>query len=102
MSRNLCMILAVLVIAALTPAAMGQAITGDLVVNVTDPSGAVVAKAKLLLTEVETNIKQELPTDELGNALFGNLKPGTYRLEVTSSGFQTQSISDVRIQVGQR
>ena len=102
MIRKAAVLSAVLVLAALAPAAMGQAITGDLVVNVTDPSGAVVAGAKLTLTEVLTNIKQELPTDALGNALFGNLKPGGYKLEVAASGFQPQALTDIRIQVGQR
>src|SRR5262245_8298259 len=92
----------ILILSALAPVAVGQAITGDLVVNVTDPSGAVIAAAKLILTEVETNLKQELPTDPLGNASFSNLKPGLYKLDVTQSGFQAQSITDVRVQVGQR
>jgi len=89
-------------LAALAPLARAQSITGDLVVNVTDASGAVVAGAKLVLTEIETNLKQELPTDALGNALFGQLKPGQYKLEVTMAGFQPQEVTDIRVRVGQR
>lgn len=102
MQRYRWAICVVLALAAMAPAAKAQSITGDLVVNVTDPSGAVVAGSKLVLTEVATNIKQEMPTDELGNALFGQLKPGRYKLEVASAGFQPQEITDIRIQVGQR
>jgi hypothetical protein len=102
MSRRIDVVYAFIIFAALSPALLGQAITGDLVVNVTDPSGAVVIGAKLVLTEVQTNIKQELPTNELGIALFGQLKPGLYKLDVTAQGFQAQSLTDIRIQVGQR
>ena len=101
MHRNCVMCLG-LVLTALTPATTAQSITGDLVVNVTDPSGAVVVGAKLVLTEVETKIKQEMPSDALGNALFGQTKPGMYKLEVTAAGFQPQEVTDIRLQVGQR
>jgi hypothetical protein len=98
---RLSMLLAALLLAI--PVAMfAQSITGDLVVNVTDPSGAVVIGAKLALTEVETNIKQESVTDALGNSMFGQLKPGMYKLDVTAPGFQNQAVTDVRVQVGQR
>ena len=46
-----------------------QSITGDLVVNVTDPSGSVVSGAKLSLVQVETNVHLDAQTDALGNYL---------------------------------
>jgi hypothetical protein len=79
-----------------------QLITGDLIVNVTDPSGAVVSGAKLELTAVETNVKIASLTDSLGNGLFSQLKPGHYTLEVTAPGFQKASITDIVITIGQR
>ena len=45
--------------------AAAQTISGDLVVNVVDASGAVVANSKLALTEVATNVKLESVTDTL-------------------------------------
>jgi len=62
--------------------ASAQTISGDLVVKVVDPSGAIVANGKLTLTEIETKVKAESVTDTLGNALFFQLKPGQYELEV--------------------
>lgn len=82
--------------------APAQTVSGDLVVNVADPSGAVVSASKLRLTNVETNITQESVTDALGNALFPQLKPGSYKLEVETAGFQKVEVDDIRIQVGQR
>src|SRR5438046_8456478 len=82
--------------------ASAQTISGDLVVKVVDPSGAVVANSKLTLTEVETKVKAESVTDTLGAALFFQLKPGQYELEVEAPGFRKTAIGDIRIQVGQR
>ena len=101
MLRNLCLASAILMLAMWGPA-NAQTISGDLVVNVYDASGAVVTAANLVLTEVATKLKQESATDSLGNALFPQLKPGLYHLSVSASGFQKKEVTDIRIQVGQR
>ena len=61
------LLLAAVVLPALV---IAQSISGDLVVNVVDPSSSSVSGAKLTLTEVETKVRQELVTDSLGNALL--------------------------------
>ena len=70
--------------------AAAQSISGDLVVKVADPSQASVAGAKLTLVQVQTNLKQESQTDTQGLALFLQLQPGAYELQVTSAGAQPQ------------
>jgi outer membrane receptor protein involved in Fe transport len=90
------------VIAAVSTAAGAQSISGDLVVRVVDPSDLTVPGAAMTLTEVETGVTQSAVTDPQGTYLFGQLKPGVYRLEITSAGFKSTNVSDVRIQVGQR
>ena len=79
-----------------------QSITGDLVVNVTDPSGAVVSSAKLRLIQIDTNFKSEGSTDSLGNFLFSPLNPGAYRMEVSAPGFQSANVTGIVITIGQR
>jgi hypothetical protein len=66
--------------------ASAQTVFGDLVVNVFDSSGAVVAGSKLQLTQVKTNIAQEPVTDNRGNALYPRLKPSIYRLKLETAG----------------
>src|SRR3954447_10273102 len=83
MLRKLCLATAILMV-AVSPIANAQTISGDLVVNVYDASGAVVTAANLVLTEVATKLKQESATDSLGNALFPQLKPGLYQLSVSA------------------
>src|SRR4051794_9984024 len=91
-----------LILVALGAAVYGQTITGDLVVGVTDPSGAVVSGATLSLTNVETNVKLSAVTDSTGTNLFSELKPGRYQLEVTAAGFQKSNVTDIAIALGQR
>lgn len=86
--------------AAVLPA-NAQIISGDLIVRVIDQSDLAVPGATLSLVEVDTNIAQRALTDSLGTYLFAQLKPGAYRLDVASTGFNTK-VEDIRIQVGQR
>jgi hypothetical protein len=80
----------------------GQAITGDLTIDVTDPNGAAVSNAKLDLTIVAEGTTLPGATNDIGNFVFGQLKPGVYRLKVTAPGFQEQQVNDISIQLGQR
>ena len=79
-----------------------QIISGDLVVRVADPTDLIVPGATLSLTEVETGIAHSATTDAQGTYLFGQLKPGLYKLEARAPGFRTTNVQDIRIQVGQR
>src|ERR1035437_5425515 len=95
---------ALLVFALFTTCQMGfgQAITGDILGTIQDTTGGVVPGAKITLTEVDTGIKLEAISDAGGNYLFAQLKPGHYSLEVSKQGFQTQTTSNIELQVGQR
>ncbi|HEY6400157.1 MAG TPA: TonB-dependent receptor, partial [Blastocatellia bacterium] len=79
-----------------------QQVTGGLLVNIIDSSGSIVPGAALTLTQNATGLKLVATSDELGNALYPQLQPGTYTLSVSKPGFQPQSVKDILIQVGQR
>ncbi|MCU1257365.1 MAG: putative collagen-binding protein, partial [Bryobacterales bacterium] len=79
-----------------------QSVTGDLVVNVLDPSGSAVANAKLDLVRVATNVHTDGATDNLGNFIFSQLQPGSYMLSVSAPSFKTASLNNVVIALGQR
>ena len=57
--------------------------------TVTDPSGAVVGGAKLTVTDVATNISSTTVTNGTGYYEVDALDPGTYKLQVTSPGFES-------------
>src|SRR3954467_11891502 len=62
--------------------------TGSLTGKVVDPSGAVVAGAKLTVTSQGTGLKREAASGSDGGFLFPLLPPGTYNLTAGASGFQ--------------
>ncbi|MCI0625335.1 MAG: TonB-dependent receptor [Acidobacteria bacterium] len=80
----------VLVLVVLLPAfVLGQAITGTLVGTVRDSSAAVVAGAKVKVTNQNTGISYEQTSNEAGHYAFPYLPPGTYRVSVEFAGFRT-------------
>ena len=59
-----------------------QTMDGTLRGEVTDPSGAVVAGAKVTATNVATNVSGETTTSASGTYNFPNLLPGMYTVTV--------------------
>jgi len=70
------------------PPALGQAVSGAITGYVYDSSGAVVADAKVTVTNVETGISTSRQTDSTGRYVITNLIPGTYSLSVEAPGFR--------------
>jgi hypothetical protein len=91
-----------LLIVLAAPPLHAQLISGDLVVHVRDQGDLIMSGATLLLVEVDTGVTHTAATRDDGTYLFGQLKPGPYRLEVSAQGFNTTNVQDIRIQVGQR
>ncbi|HKU26554.1 MAG TPA: carboxypeptidase-like regulatory domain-containing protein, partial [Candidatus Sulfotelmatobacter sp.] len=69
--------------------AFGQAISGNLVGTVTDPTGAVVANAEVTATNVGTSASAVTHTNATGEYRFDNLPVGTYKITVKAQGFRS-------------
>jgi hypothetical protein len=76
-----------------------QAVTGTVVGTVTDSSGAVVANAKVTLTEVNTQVTRNAQTNNSGNYTFPNLPEGTYSVNVEAPGFQKEVRQNIGVAV---
>ncbi len=73
-----------------------QGLTSEKHLAVKDPSGAAI-QASGRLENLETGTARPFQTDANGAYTFGNLSYGRYRIEISSAGFATQSLSiDVR------
>src|SRR3984957_5830816 len=68
--------------------ASAQAFYGSLAGRVSDRTGAVVRGASVTLTSLETTEKRAGTTDGAGSYRFVNLVPGSYRVEIETSGFK--------------
>ncbi len=77
-----------------------QETTGGLQGTVKDPSGAVVPKAKVVITSTALVGSKEVVTDATGYFRFSNLPPGDYTLTVTAQGFKTYKHEDISIGIG--
>jgi len=77
-----------------------QETTGGLQGTVKDPSGAVVPKAKVLLTGTNLIGSKVLVTDSSGYYHFTNLPPGAYTLVISAQGFKTYKREGLSVDVG--
>lgn len=61
--------------------------------TITDPSGAIVPRAKITLIEDQTQLERTATASEEGAFSFVALLPGSYTLKVESTGFKTYTLS---------
>ena len=79
---------------------LAQIQAGRIVGTITDPNQAVVPNAKVVITNNETNQSQTLTTNGAGDFVLTPANPGTYRVEVSASGFGTSEVNRVEVTVG--
>jgi protocatechuate 3,4-dioxygenase beta subunit len=65
---------------------------------VTDPSGAVVSGASVVVKEANTGTTNQTKTDEAGQYVVPFLLPGTYSITSTRTVFQTVTRNGVTLQ----
>ena len=77
-------------------------VTGTILGNVRDPSGAALVGVKVAATNVETNLSQQTVTSAAGEYRFLSLPAGTYRVEAELSGFQKFLTDNIVLNVDQQ
>ena len=92
--------LALLFLLASAAPAFGQVTTGSVNGVITDPSGATVAGANVLLRNNETGIERNATTNEDGEYIFPQVEPGRYTLSVEAPGFKKSVAPDIVVEVG--
>ncbi len=75
---------------------------GTIVGKITDPTGAVVPGARVLVVNQEMGTRVALTTNAEGMYLAPLLSPGLYRVEVTAPGFKKAMLSDIQVRVADR
>src|SRR5215472_12610318 len=82
-------------------AAIGFAQTATVNGVVTDSSQAVISNATVSITNLDTGLRSDTRTNGTGNYTFTLLPVGRYRLSAAMSGFSTQSLPEVKLDVDQ-
>jgi hypothetical protein len=78
-----------------------QNATGQFNGHVYDINGAVVPNAKVTLRDMETGLTRTTTTNGEGLYQFPLIKPGSYSLSATATGFQTATSPDLKLDVNQ-
>ena len=100
-SRLSAFILVVVCIVFAAPA-WAQKDTGSIVGTVKDQTGAVVAGAKVTVTDVERGITFDTTTNQSGDYVASNLRVGRYTVTVEHPGFKKAVSVPVSLDVQQR
>jgi hypothetical protein len=77
-------------------------VTGIILGNVRDTTGAAVVGAKVAAVNTQTNFRQEASTGQEGEYRLQSLPIGPYRIEAELSGFQKSITSDVVLTVDEQ
>ena len=91
----------ILWVALLPGAALLAQTEGEITGQITDSTGAVIAAAKVSVTNDGTGAKRVASTDTAGVYAVPSLTPGTYAISVEAIGFRTEVRRAVALQVQQ-
>ena len=104
MIKNLSVKLMAIFAISLIAGAMGifaqGTVTGGIVGKVSDPQGAVLPNATVVVTNTGTNSSVTVTTNDDGVYKVTNLQPGTYRVEVTAGSFAPSKAENIIVEVG--
>ena len=91
---------AVLIALLISPSVFGQETSAGIQGTVKDPTGALVAKAKIEVASPALIGTKKAESDSAGYYRFANLPPGTYSLTVTMTGFRTSRQEGIELATG--
>ena len=93
------LLLATLTLFLFSISAATQTTSGRILGTLTDQSGAAVAGATVVVTDVQRGTSRTLTTDESGAYAASDLPPGTYKINVEAKGFKRVERPTVQIEV---
>jgi Carboxypeptidase regulatory-like domain len=83
----------------LSPGVLLADVTGSILGVVRDPSQAVIKGASVTVTNTQTNLSEHTVTADDGSYRFLALPVGTYKVNVTTPGFQQFNATDIVLKV---
>ncbi|MCL4401783.1 MAG: carboxypeptidase regulatory-like domain-containing protein, partial [Acidobacteria bacterium] len=89
----------ILLLLAMAGAVDAQTTTGQITGVIQDASKAVIPGAKVMAANVQTGLKREASTNDLGYYSFPLLPPGTYRVVAQKEGFRPVSQTGITLSV---
>ncbi len=93
--------LAFTLLAIWSVAGVAQTITGGVNGTVTDPSGAIIAGAKVTALEIDTGVTTTDETNKSGLYSIRFLQIGQYKVTIEAPGFAAQTLGPFSLEAGQ-
>ncbi|WP_114210211.1 TonB-dependent receptor [Acidisarcina polymorpha] len=81
-------------------AAFAQGASAGLSIAVSDPSGALVPDATVVIRNTDTNQEQRASSGKRGASQFSYLKPGPYKIIISKSGFVDLAVDKILLNLG--
>jgi hypothetical protein len=91
----------VLILTLASSYVIAQVNTADLHGIISDPSGAVVVNAEIVIQTLDTGFVRTTKTTPDGSYTFVGLAPGRYSVRVSASGFRPATVKEITLMVGQ-
>ncbi|MBZ5613451.1 MAG: TonB-dependent receptor [Acidobacteriia bacterium] len=91
----------VCLVLALSFPMFSQTTSGRILGSVTDQSGADVAGAAVVVTDVQRGTTRAVATDDSGNYVVTQLQPGVYKVRAEAKGFKTVERPNIVVEVAQ-
>lgn len=98
--RNVLVLVATSLMLAWCIPSVGQVLKGSISGTVVDPQGAVVSGAQVKATHVSTGTVQTTKSDNAGLFRFNLIQTGTYKIEISASGFKTAVENEILVAAG--
>jgi hypothetical protein len=100
MKRLLIVLVALFALSSMNLLVLAQSDRGTVTGRVTDNTGAAVAGASVIITNIATGVNNTGTTNGEGLYTIPALTVGTYKLKVEKSGFKSAEVSGLAITVG--
>jgi hypothetical protein len=85
----------------LAVSALGQGTTGRIIGRVADPTGAVLANAKVTLVNQATGVSRQVMTNSSGDYVVVEVVPGVYTMQFELAGFKKDVHKGIIVDVNQ-
>src|SRR5579863_7310027 len=99
MTAGTWLLLATATLLAFSAAVMAQSTAGRILGTLTDQSGAAVAGASVVVTDVQRGTSRTVTTDESGDYAVPDLQPGTYKIRAEAKGFKSVERPNILLEV---
>ena len=81
---------------------VAQTVAGQISGLVTDPSGAAISGATVLVTDIDRNVNMRSTSNESGFYLVSPLPPGRYSMRAEKTGFRAYLLESIPIATQQK